>query len=357
MDKKRAFSRIVFLDYLRIFAFVNVIIAHKFYDNFSNYINESAISIAIKKTLLFLLQAFHGGGVGVVVFFFISGYIITFVLKSEDSKTFFIKRLFRIYPLYALAVFLQVILEFNTKSVVPSFTVLIQQLLLVGDFFNTPYALWGVEWTLRVEIMFYIYMGIIKKVGIFDDKKHLLPPIYIVTAILIALFSPLPSAEGWSQGTFSIYSALLFIGSLIYLYEDKTSNLTTIALTSIFILALHYHLMSSYTPQWLNSHFAAIAISIFILSWKLRLKLPIIAPVLFLSDLTYSIYLFHNWPWDSIKSFYEKLSIKVLHPDLQALITIFIISYIMLKLVEKPFIKIGAKMVKGKLILASSQKS
>lgn len=335
-------SRIVFLDYLRIFAFINVIIAHKFYDTFNLYISEHISHNITKNVILFFLNAFHGGGAGVVVFFFVSGYIISSVLKSENAGIFAIKRFFRIYPLYAFAVLSQLSLEYYTTSHIPSTMVIVQQLLLVGDFFNTPYALWGVEWTLRVEVMFYIYMGLIKKSGIYDSHKKNLPIVYIATTVLISILSPLPSAQGWSQGTFSIYSPLLFLGSLFYLYETKSINIIITATCSSVIVAFHYYLMNLYTPQWTSSHFAAIAICVFVLSWRVRFKLPITIPVLFLSDLTYSVYLFHNWPWDSIKELYKHYSIALLHPDIQALVTVFFISYCTLKLIEKPFIKIGA---------------
>lgn len=104
---KRIEGRIVFLDYMRIFAFISVLIGHKFYIE----LLESTVNPNIHSTLKFfislLLPVTAGGGAGVVVFFLTSGYIITHVLSTEKPIEFLIKRAFRIYPLYAFAVIMQ----------------------------------------------------------------------------------------------------------------------------------------------------------------------------------------------------------------------------------------------------------
>ncbi|MFS1909233.1 acyltransferase family protein [Vibrio lentus] len=336
--------RIVFLDYLRVFAFITVVVAHKFYNMLEQAIVGSQLPSYLNYISLTILSAFQGGGTGVIVFFLVSGYIITFVLNNESSSVFFIKRFFRIYPLYIFAVSLQYIHDYYSFGVIPDAEILIPQLFLIGDFFNAPHTLWGVEWTLRVEVMFYIYMGILKKVNIFDNLTSRLPYIYLVTSAVIGLTSPFPSGEGWSQGIFSIYSPMLFIGSMIFLYERNIIKLYLVLFPTSLILGIHYYLMYSYSPDWFYSHFSLIALTIFITTWWYRESLNVTSTVLLLSNLTYSVYLFHNWPWDSIKSFYDQYSINIIHPDLQALISILAFSYITLQVVEKPFIKLGNRL-------------
>ncbi len=58
-------------------------------------------------------------------------------------------------------------------------SVLIPQLLLVGNFFNTPYSLNGVEWTLRIEVFFYIFMYLMSHFKILNDKKPFYPWILV----------------------------------------------------------------------------------------------------------------------------------------------------------------------------------
>lgn len=75
-----------------------------------------------------------------MVFFLVSGYVITHVLQTEQSLEFLVKRIFRIFPLYIFAVLFQYsFIYFNNHAAV-NLKTLILQLLLVGDFFQTPYS-------------------------------------------------------------------------------------------------------------------------------------------------------------------------------------------------------------------------
>ena len=87
---RAAAERVVFLDWLRIYAFASVLIGHKF--------NGPVVRAAQADTgwlrwpARVLWPFIEGGGAGVVVFFLISGYIITQVLQRERSPEFRIKR-------------------------------------------------------------------------------------------------------------------------------------------------------------------------------------------------------------------------------------------------------------------------
>ena len=55
-----------------------------------------------------------------------------------------------------VAVLMEAAINSFFYGVFPDMSVLVPQLLLIGDFFGTPYSLGGVEWTLRVEVLFYV---------------------------------------------------------------------------------------------------------------------------------------------------------------------------------------------------------
>lgn len=92
----KSHNRIIFLDYCRIFAFVSVLIGHEFFGDILNLISNPNVHITIKSILSISLPVFEGGGAGVVVFFMVSGYIITKVIEFEKPFDFLIKRIFRI---------------------------------------------------------------------------------------------------------------------------------------------------------------------------------------------------------------------------------------------------------------------
>jgi len=130
---------------------------------------------AIIAALHSFIQKSHGSGtiaVCVIVFFLTSGYIITHVLQNETTSEFMVKRIFRIYPLYIFAVIVETLLARIVDGVaLPGIGTLIPRLLLMGDFFGTPLALTGVEWTLRVEVCFYFYMALLRHFAILEKPK------------------------------------------------------------------------------------------------------------------------------------------------------------------------------------------
>jgi len=193
-------NRILFLDYLRIFAFLSVLIAHKYSEPLIVAANDDGIHATLSLMALTLYKIIEAGGAGVIVFFLISGYIITCVAIREDVKTFVVRRFFRIYPLYVLAVVIEIILGFFIKGIpVPPLSIILPRITLMGDFFGTPYALGSVEWTLRVEIYFYIVTAILLKMGVFKHPK-ILPFIYSAIIVSLQYFGPFNQVYGWSNG-------------------------------------------------------------------------------------------------------------------------------------------------------------
>ena len=71
--------RVVFLDYLRIFAFVSVLVGHKFAEPLQAAMADPTSPGHRAARLSW--PWVQGGGVGVLVFFLVSGYVITQVLQ------------------------------------------------------------------------------------------------------------------------------------------------------------------------------------------------------------------------------------------------------------------------------------
>lgn len=333
-------KRILFLDYLRIFAFVSVLIGHKFINYLTDFIKEPLAHATPRYIANLSLPLVKNGGAGVVVFFLISGYIITFVLQRELPKVFFIKRIFRIYPLYIIAVLMQVLTVWMINGSVPKLSVLIPQLLLIGDFFDAPYTLKGVEWTLRIEVLFYVFMGIASYLGLFKNKKRFFPYLILLTVSILGVLMSFPGKVGSFDRTM-LYAPFLLLGSLFYLNEKKEISAWFLFLGSIIVLSQYYYLTPIYQPHFINSHFATLSVLLFFFAWRYREIFESYPLVLFLSNLTYSVYLFHNWSWEPIKKVFSKLSIEILNSDIQALFTVLLISTLTYYWIEKPGIRLG----------------
>ena len=338
-------KRLAFLDILRIFAFTSVLVGHKFYDLLDSLSKNESSHITLRLVYDVLKTACWGGGAGVIVFFLISGYIISLVLETENTKIFLIKRIFRIYPLYITAVILEATLGYYISGTpFPSISIWIPRLLLIGDFFGTPYALYGVEWTLRIEVLFYAIMAALHYAKLINNFRFL-PAIYLLIVILLQLGKPFPIQQGFGYGYVTLYLPFLFMGSCIYMIEKEKVNKELGLLCIGYIFFSYLYFDSIISPLGKESHFVALACTLFFALWLIRINLKEYFLVTFFSDLTYSIYLFHNWLWSHIQLAIKNFSIFDSHQRLQTLFFLFLICYFFHKIVEKYGILFGSKLI------------
>ncbi|MBY0345696.1 MAG: acyltransferase, partial [Neisseriaceae bacterium] len=277
------------------------------------------------------LDMFAMGGAGVIVFFMVSGYIILHVIQTEEVMPFLIKRFFRIYPLLILAISIEYIFQFVNQEPSVSWLTRLGQMSLLGDFFQVPHALAGVEWTLRIEILFYLLMALIKWIG-WHQTSYRMVTVFVGVTILLHIFAPFPSVF-WSVGYVSIFSPFLFLGSIIYLYEHKKINAYFAFGLSLLIFFNAIQLIKVHAPHLLISNFIVVGIFIFMMIWLLRdkLKSHLINSLMFrLSALTYAVYLFHNFIW----AYFEK-NFGVTTGS-GKLILLFLVCWVVHHWIEKP---------------------
>jgi peptidoglycan/LPS O-acetylase OafA/YrhL len=143
-------SRLAWLDVLRGLAALAVVFNH------FGYFLPSGVKNPV-------YQWINPGDYGVFVFFLISGYIVPASLERKGSvRTFWVSRLFRLYPLYLLAVAIAVTLYMmhvgglRGEGADPETSILSQTLMmsnvLAGQ--NVP----NVVWSLSYEMIFYLLL-------------------------------------------------------------------------------------------------------------------------------------------------------------------------------------------------------
>src|SRR5271166_2301782 len=143
-------ARLGWLDVLRGLAALAVV-----FDHLSYYLLQHIRAM--------VYHWFDAGNYGVFVFFIISGYIVPASLERKGSvRTFWVSRLFRLYPLYLLAVGLAValyLLHFGSlrgEGADPE-TSFFSQLLMMSNVLagqNLP----NVVWSLSYEMVFYLLL-------------------------------------------------------------------------------------------------------------------------------------------------------------------------------------------------------
>jgi peptidoglycan/LPS O-acetylase OafA/YrhL len=107
-----------------------------------------------------------GAHIGVLLFFLVSGFIISHVAAIETRREFIVKRIFRIVPM----LFVGVVATYAASSVLvrmglepaigfrgTSHADLIRSMFLMDWFLSTPFTL-AVTWTLVTEVSFYAMM-------------------------------------------------------------------------------------------------------------------------------------------------------------------------------------------------------
>ena len=143
-------ARLGWLDALRGLAALAVVFDHASYH-------------VLQHVRAVIYHYFDAGNYGVFVFFIISGYIVPASLERKGSvRTFWVSRVFRLYPLYLLAVGIAVALylmhfgSLRGEASDPETSVL-SQLLMMSNVLggqNLP----NVVWSLSYEMVFYLLL-------------------------------------------------------------------------------------------------------------------------------------------------------------------------------------------------------
>lgn len=143
------------------------------------------------------------GGMGVSIFFFLSGFLVwSSWARDPDLKRFFIRRSLRIFPALWFVVLITVLVVGALLSRLPapdyfassetwrylSTALLVTRRGLPGVFTNNPYplAVNGSLWTLPVEFSCYVSVALIGRIGL--AQRNWLMPLCSGLAILAAVF-------------------------------------------------------------------------------------------------------------------------------------------------------------------------
>jgi peptidoglycan/LPS O-acetylase OafA/YrhL len=280
-----------------------------------------------------------------MVFFLVSGYIITQVVQSETPAVFAIKRAFRIYPLYIFACLLEWGVALAQGQAQPlEWHVRVAQWLLIGDFVGAPYTLGAVEWTLRVELLFYVFMAVVARLGVLR-RPALAVAVYGLVALALYATAPWPRHAGWSDGYVNLYFPMLLMGSCVYLAQHGTAALRLGAAATVAgMLMLSVLHTAQIQPRWSNHHFMQLALAVFLLAWLGRRHIRLGAFGMLLSDLSYAVYLMHNWLWDTLKAPAQAVAHAPWAVNALVLLQLFAVCWLAMRCVERPGIRLGRRL-------------
>jgi peptidoglycan/LPS O-acetylase OafA/YrhL len=290
------------------------------------------------------------GHIAVISFFVLSGYVITWVLKSKYPQnkaginTFFIGRAIRIYPLYWAIFVTYVAVLFWVPGVVSEDELISFSSLgrLVGDFLLFPYGIAGFfltnnhyaygminlpAWTLPYDLVFYLVAPWMVM------KKRILLAI-IVLELLYLLFlsqlAPVPQFKSWHSLYLTTGHAQLLafsMGSMAWYFRGIRIPAWLLGGAMAFMLYLVF-VPYKLTDLYLNHLLVIVLTVIVVIGLKKRNRLDN-----FLGELTYSTYLLHM-PLLMILT-----STGLVHPSIVALGVTYLISPLVVKFFEAPLEK------------------
>jgi peptidoglycan/LPS O-acetylase OafA/YrhL len=195
------------------------------------------------------------GGLGVAIFFVMSGFLITESWKRDPRPgAFFKKRLLRIVPaLFAAILFVAFGLGLLDSALGPSrylsepatwdylwsLSIFRMRYFLPGVFESNPFprAVNGSLWTIPFEAGCYVAVGVLGWLGLFPRRLLVL---LVLVGLILVDWRPagglgMPLSGAWTR-SFARYASYFFAGALLYLMPRRVIRSPAVGLVAVLVL-------------------------------------------------------------------------------------------------------------------------
>ncbi|MBF4470434.1 acyltransferase family protein [Flavobacterium sp. HJJ] len=334
-------NRLSYLDSARGIAAIMVLIFH-------SILTFSKESIELSSIAYFFSKYFDLGKIAVIIFFVISGIVIPYSIRGSKIvaiKKFVISRFFRLYPVYWVSVIVGFLLfeGFTQREFLLNLTML-QQFIGVRNIF-------GLYWTLQIELIFYFLVVIVFVFNKISDEKYLfsISVLFLVISIIVAFFRGMLGLK-LPIGLFLSLS-LMFFGSY-YRHYLLEGNLQIKKYASIYIIfyiiaipiisKLGYSVDLGHNESWIKytiTYYSGILMFLTLVKFKFSNRYSE-----YLGRISYSVYLFHPVSIFLIENTIFFKSINGFLKVICVLLLTVIFSHFTFKFIEQSSIDMGKKM-------------
>lgn len=339
------------------------------------------------------LRLFISGGESVILFFVLSGFVLSLPFYNKSNFgyiPFIIKRICRIYIPYLVSIIAvlgcrEMFYTGKTPNLSGWFnsfwtntanaSVLREHLILVDSFLsNLNPVVWSLVHEMRISLVFPFVMYFLIKL---NWKKVIILSLLFSLVSVISFYLFKPSDTGTELSATINYIAMFIMGAFIAKYrgeiQKKYLSISKRSKILLFLSGLFMYLyvhpsfvlkiiFSNIAPfyrtvidSWTVSLGSVIIIVFSMCSVKLSRILQV-SFISFLGKISYSLYLIHLIVLFSfVRVFFNVLPIWIIY--FSSLIVSLIISSLMYYIIEKPSIKVGKYLSKQFLILGKNMTS
>ena len=223
MDKKPAHLESVTVSYLRGLAALGVVMLHVrifLWAGWNDVHADKSVGIW-DKMCSWLSIPTPFGGIGVTLFFLLSGFCIALPYTKSAGrklhfKEYFLRRFLRIYPPYFVAILLtalvELILAWEGLNHMTSANTYVSTLLMVQNYTTGSISSNGSLWSLPIEMELYLVFPIVY----YLLRTHTVKALLIVTAVVsFAAFTAYMLGAVWLGENFAKYWLLWCSGAVL----------------------------------------------------------------------------------------------------------------------------------------------
>lgn len=292
---------------------------------------------------------FSLGNFGVIVFFIISGHIVTSATLRKTNETpasFIMLRIGRLYPAYIISVMLSFFVYSSSTTDLLANLTMFQRFIGIKD-------INGVYWTLQIEWVFYIIIAAsLLFFGINKSKLKLAFLTFVSIAVLFGIMRFFGDIR--APSAMPIGLSVILISAVFTTEKNKKQRVIYGSIFVLFIVIASSFL--SYSKDWgydenpyrfIVSDFSAIVLFLLFSKYSPKIK-----TLEFFGKISFSLYLFHLPITKVVELYIEPNSFYSLILSLVLSITV---SYLIFRFVELPSNTKIKNIVNGKLLAKPKQ--
>lgn len=305
---------------------------------------------------------FNFGSFGVSLFFLVSGFVIPISIEKMGSGKFLFRRIFRLYPVYAIGLLFTCLILYISSSINSiEFAVTVSQYFknfsMFRDWFWVP-SIDNINWTLENEIKFYLICAFLAWISNLKSEKSIAITIGVISTINYFIHGSLDflltNNIMYLYKSFTIiisaapFVTFMFIGTCFYnLYKSNWSVKKFITMLTYSVVLFAMNMRMTYSATWKTFVMNyIIGLIVFIILYLLREKIHKVKVLDFFANISYPMYVIHGVSGYAILTFLYKHQPYPLLIMTETFLFIVLISFLIHKYVEIPFNKLGGTFLK-----------